>query len=97
MRADLRFACASPRPRGEVQSPQTPVDISWRRVGRLVRRVIQRRLEGLRILRLGKSLALSWEPDVDFVVDSSSEYPCFGICAEAEKGFEDRRLSAVAN
>ena len=31
--------------------------------------------------------------DAEFGVDSSSKYPCFAICAEAEKGFEDRRLA----
>jgi integrase len=51
-------------------------------------------LEGLWLsgLRLGESLALSWEADAGISVDLSEKYPCFVINAEAEKGFCDRRL-----
>lgn len=43
-------------------------------------------------LRLVESLTLSWEPDAPFAVDLSGKYPRFRICAEAEKGNQDRLL-----
>lgn len=51
-------------------------------------------LEGLWLsgLRLGEGLDLNWEPDAAFSVEVDDKYAFFVIDAEAEKGFEDRRI-----
>lgn len=52
-------------------------------------------LEGLWLsgLRLGEALSLSWDVDATFGVEIGKKFVFFLIDAEAEKGFEDRRLS----
>lgn len=54
----------------------------------------ERYLRGLWLsgLRLGESLALSWDGDAAFAVDLSGKHPRFRIYAEAEKGHQDRLL-----
>lgn len=44
-------------------------------------------------LRLEESLVLSWDQDVPLSSDLSGRRPRLRVCAEAEKGNQDRLLS----